>query len=163
MSTSEQRPRGLMRFRPRGMMTSDQAAFYSPQRDIAHIGPHIFASACSVLFDPVAVTKEQTTYMDFHGITQDEMLRAVEVFQLYFKYAADPLHTTIESAMEAAGLNGVREPVKMLIFSRVGQVITGLMFPFVRQMNSVEAKVTFGKLDALFSDVVSFVSGQMAK
>lgn len=152
----------MMRFRPRGQMTSDQAAFYSPQRDLAHIGPHLFASACSVLFDPKVVTREQTEYMQQHGITQDELVKGVQMIQEYFKQAQDPAVKTIESAMINANMNSIRSPVRLLIYSRVGQVVTGLLFPFIRQMNSIEAKVTFGKLDELFSEVVSSVTGNQA-
>lgn len=150
----------MMRFRPRGQMTSDQAAFYSPQRDLAHIGPHIFASACSVLFDSSVVTKEQIDYMQTHGITQEEMIKAVQTFQTYFHNAQDPAVKSIESAMEMSGIDDIRPPVRMLVFSRVGQVITGLLFPFIRQMNSIETKVTFGKLDELFSQVVTSITSQ---
>lgn len=150
----------MMRFRPGGKITGDQEAFYSPQRDLANIGPNLFAAACSVLFDPAVATKEQIDYMVEHSITQDEMILAVQTMQTYFHHAKDPGVKTIEEAMSKAGLDSIRPPVKMLVFSRVGQVITGLMFPFVRQMNAIEAKVTFGKLDALFSDVVTFLTSQ---
>lgn len=153
----------MMRFRPRGPITSDQAAFYSPQRDLAHIAPHLFASACSVLFDPNQVTKEQTDYMNEHQITQDELVKGIQMFQEYFRQAQDPAIKTIESAMINAGMSDIRSPVRMLIYSRVGQVVTGLLFPFIRQMDSIEAKVTFGKLDELFSEVVLSVNGSLAK
>ena len=150
----------MMRFRPRGQMTSDQAAFYSPQRDLAHIGPSLFAASCSVLFDPAVATKEQIDYMVEHNITQDEVVLAVQTIQTYFHHAKDPAVKTIEEAMGKAGIESIRLPVRMLVFSRVGQVITGLMFPFIRQMNAIETKTTFGRLDELFSDVVTSITKQ---
>lgn len=149
--------RHFSRFRPRGNMTPEQAAFYSPERDLARVGPHIFAGACSLLFDKEQRDPWQTKYMKDNKITEEELFSSLEKMQLYFKEAADPANTKIEQAVEKSGFLNVRPEVKVLFWSRVGQNVMGLLFPFIRQMGELEPKVTFGKLDALFDDVAEYV------
>ena len=147
----------LARFRPKGPMTSEQLAFYSPERDLARVGPHIFAGACSLLFDKDQRDQWQTDYMVAHNISEEELFSSMEKMQLYFKEAADPANKRIEQAVEKSGFLNVRSEVKVLFWSRVGQNVMGLLFPFIRQMSDIEPKTTFGRMDALFDDVAAYV------
>ncbi len=143
--------------RPKGPVTPDMAAFYSPERDLARIGPHIFAGACSLLFDRDRRDQWQTDYMVNHSISEEELFSSLEKMQLYFKEAANPDNKRIEEAVEKSGFLSVRPEVRVLFWSRVGQNVMGLLFPFIRQMGDLEPKATFGRMDALFDDVAEYV------
>lgn len=146
-----------MQIRPKGPMTADESAFYNPQRDLAYIAPNLFAGACEVLVNKDHITPWQTEYMAKHNISTDDIVMAIKVFRAYFNECADPANKKIPEAADKSGLTALSEEIKYLIWARVGQTMTGLLFPFIRTMSGHDPKITFRKLDGVFEDVIAYI------
>lgn len=148
----------MMQLRPRGILTPEQSLFHNPARDLAYRGPEIYCSAIKLLLDPSVREPWMTEYLGRHGITDAELLEALAAFRSYFQHAADPAVKKIDEAIERAGVWGLRECVRLVIFARVGQIITGLLMPYMRQVAAPDQPPMFKHMDELFAGVEAAVA-----
>jgi hypothetical protein len=150
-SAHPQRRPGHMSIRPKGSIGPDQSLFHNPQRDLAYAGPQYFASAINLLLDAERREGWMTEYLRHHKITDSELGEALQSFRRYFNEVKDPANKIIDEAMAKSGVMELREPVRFIVWVRLGQVLTGMMFPYIRQTVGIDKPNVFAQLDGVFA------------
>lgn len=119
--------------RPRG----SNGAPYHPERDIAMIGPTLMVAAMDCL-QLNQLSPELRAYADEHGITQELLFEAAGKFaESQANYVSVDDDTRVETAAEAMTNSGfllLPLPVRLFLFSAVGQMLSGAWFKAVRDV-----------------------------
>lgn len=123
-------------FRPKHLAGTD-APIYSPERDLAYIGPTLFKDAFENL-DEANQPPELKQWLQSQGIEDSAIDPAIQAFAHAQKYYVtnEPEDKVTTPGEALAKLNFYQLPfsLRMLLFATIGETVAGAWFRFVRDV-----------------------------
>lgn len=140
---TEQKKRSIHQYRPRG---EAGAMPYSPQRDLANIYTPMLKEVFAGLDEPnwSPAIKE---ILSRYKITEAQLGEAVTVFvEAHRAFIRDRTVDSPATAFESAGIMRLPPAVRLVLFSRIGEVLMGGFFVALRDV-TVQGQLTPGHDD----------------
>lgn len=124
--------RNVTQFRPKG---SDPAGpLYAPQRDLAYIYSPALREAMRGLL-PANLSTELLTLMSGCGLSKERLGAALTAYaDAHARFINDPTVGTAMDALNAAGFQGQPLLARLLIYARLGEVLTAGFLIAVRDV-----------------------------
>lgn len=123
--------RSIMNFRPKG---DPDAAPYAPQRDLANIYTPMLKEVFAGL-DQVNWADYFAGWLEATHVTEEDLGKGVACFvEAHRLFIRDRAVKTPHDAFEKAGFWELPNPVRILIFERIGEVVMGGFFIALRDV-----------------------------
>ena len=134
MSDTKEKPkRHLFQLRRKESRAGRRDPYYTPERDLAHIGPNIVKGAM-VSIEEKFWEPWLKEYLDRNGITYDTVLETKT--PLLFAQALNKIIRAENPvvALEETGFTELPHPLQMLIYTRLGQVFLCAVWAAVKDV-----------------------------
>jgi hypothetical protein len=155
----EEPKRHLFQFRKKDARCGHRDPYYTPERDIAHIGPDIARAA-------MAAMEEEwwepwfKQYMQDQGLTYDTLLETKA--PLLFAQAMNAIIRTKDPvvALKESGFADLPAPLQMIFYARLGQCCLAMIWTGVKDVSAPESDppATIGELladvEAMFTKMM---------
>ena len=127
-----------MQLRPVHPPTGMRDPFYSPARDLAHVGPKLCALAVESLEDE---WREDwfSEYLDFRAVTDEKLADGVKKLASALNNITDP-NKSFEEAMQESGFSGLSDAVRIALYIRLGQILLSAIWSAVRDSYAADSE-----------------------
>lgn len=123
----------LLQWRPKDGKANTRDAFYSPARDLAHIGPEIVKRAMQSLDAPLEPWL--AAFLDEQGITIDKIVD--EQAPLKMARVVNQIVQTqdLGEALKTSGFEDLPAAIQLLFYARIGQVALAATWSAVKDVS----------------------------
>lgn len=138
MSDKPKPERHIFQVRRKEPRAGRRDPFYTPERDIAHVGPYLLRGAMTAM-DPDSWEPWLQEFNAANGITYESIMESkaplllAEALNLMIKEVHPP------AAMKKVGFDKLSPAMQMLFYARMGQVLLGAIWSGVKDVSRPDA------------------------
>jgi hypothetical protein len=130
--------------------------FYSPQRDLANLGPHLVRMAAFSLDSIRKHDPELQAWLDAQGVTEDQLCAAAQQLARALLLLQQQKHH--HQALADIGFDAAPFAVRMALFAKMGQCLLAAIWSSVKDQTTRRQAVP-----TTLADVVHFTEDVLAK